>query len=405
VADRLHLAVALDGAGWHPAAWRHDEARPDALFDADYWVDLVRTAERGALDFATFEDALTLQSAHPWRPDDRVDQVRGRLDAALLANRVAPATTRIGLVPTMTTTHTEPFNVANRIASLDHVSGGRAGWRVQVLKQQAEIDHFGRRPELATDRSSGSPDDRAAAAQPLFEEAADAIEVARRLWDSWEDDAEIRDRATGRFIDRTKLHPIDFEGAYFSVRGPSITPRPPQGHPVVTVLAHVPVAYRLAARGADLVFVTPKTMDDVFAIAAQVRQTEADVGRVGPPLLLFADLVVLVEDEPDGAQAELDRLDELDQTTFRSDARILATSPSRLADLLVRWHGAGLDGFRLRPARLPVDLDAIVDTVVPQLLRRGLFVDGYESGSTLRGRLGLDRPDNRYRTGGEAVGS
>jgi alkanesulfonate monooxygenase SsuD/methylene tetrahydromethanopterin reductase-like flavin-dependent oxidoreductase (luciferase family) len=396
VADRLHLAVALDGAGWHPAAWRHERARPEALFDADYWVDLVRTAERGALDFATFEDALTLQSAHPWRPDDRVDQVRGRLDAVLLANRVAPTTTHIGLVPTATTTHTEPFNVANRIASLDHVSGGRAGWRVQVLRQSAELDHFGRRPELATDRSSGSATDRAAAARPLFDEAADAIEVARRLWDSWEDDAEIRDVATGRFIDRTKLHPIDFEGPYFSVRGPSITPRPPQGQPLVTVLAHVPVAYELAARGADVVFVTPQDLDGVAAIRAQVRQTEVDTGRVGPRLLLFADLVVLLEDGPDDAEAELDRLDEQDGAPYRSDARILATSPTRLAELLATWHGAGLDGFRLRPARLPVDLDAIVDAVVPELVRRGLFSDRYAPGSTLRGRLGLDRPDNRY---------
>ena len=122
MAERLHLAVALDGAGWHPAAWRHEAARPEALFDAAYWVGLVDTAERGAIDFVTFEDALTLQSAHPFHPDDRTDQVRGRLDAALLATRVAPVTRHIGLVPTVTTTHTEPFNVANRIASLDHVS-------------------------------------------------------------------------------------------------------------------------------------------------------------------------------------------------------------------------------------------------------------------------------------------
>ncbi len=400
MADRLRLAVALDGAGWHPAAWRHDAARPEALLDADYWVDLVRTAERGVLDFVTFEDALTLQSDHPWRPDDRVDQVRGRLDASLLASRVAPATTHIGLVPTVTTTHTEPFNVANRIATLDHLSGGRAGWRVQVLKQRAEVDHFGRRPELASDRHSGSPADRAAAAEPLFDEAADAVEVARRLWDSWEDDAEIRDAATGRFIDRTKLHYIDFEGPFFSVRGPSITPRPPQGQPVVTVLAHVPVAYRLAAVAADLVFVTPKNMDEVFATIAQLRQTEREVGRTGPPLLVFADLVVLVEDEPARARAELARLDELNQAPFRSDARILATSPSRLAGLLSRWHAVGLNGSRLRPARLPVDLDAIVDAVVPELAREGVVVDRYDSDSTLRARLGMDRPDNRYRPEG-----
>ena len=107
--------------------------------------------------------------------------------------------------------------------------------------------------------------------------------MARRLWDSWEDDAEIRDRATGRFIDRDKLHSIDFEGEHFSVRGPSITPRPPQGQPVVVVLAHVPIAYELAATSADVVFVTPHDADEVTAIIAEVRAAEQAVGRTGPP--------------------------------------------------------------------------------------------------------------------------
>src|SRR6476620_3222977 len=253
--DGMHLAVALDGAGWHPAAWRETSARPTELVEAGYWVDLVRTAERGAVDFVTFEDALTLQSAHPFRPDDRVDQVRGRLDAALLATRVAPATSHIGLVPTVTTTHTEPFHVSTKIASLDFVSRGRAGWRVQTLKQRSELDHFGRRQLPAYSRNSPAEAERST--RLLFDEAADAVEVARRLWDSWEDDAEIRDQATGRFIDRDKLHFIDFEGESFSVRGPSITPRPPQGQPLVVVLAHATVPYELAARSADVVFITP----------------------------------------------------------------------------------------------------------------------------------------------------
>jgi len=123
----LHLTVALDGAGWHPAAWREPDARPAELFTARYWVDLVTEAERGLLDFVTIEDSLGLQSSRFDGPDDRVDQVRGRLDAVLIAARVAPLTSHIGLVPMATTTHTEPFHVSKAIATLDYTSLGRAG--------------------------------------------------------------------------------------------------------------------------------------------------------------------------------------------------------------------------------------------------------------------------------------
>ncbi len=128
--SELHLAVALDGAGWHPAAWRAPDARPGELFSAGYWSDLAREAEAGALDFLTIEDSLGLQTAGRFAsPDDRTDQVRGRLDAVLTAARIAPHTTRIGLVPTAVTTHTEPFHLSTSIATLDYVSEGRAGWR------------------------------------------------------------------------------------------------------------------------------------------------------------------------------------------------------------------------------------------------------------------------------------
>ena len=223
--------------------------------------------------------------------------MRGRLDAALLATRVAPATTHIGLVPTITTTHTEPFHVSLRVASLDFVSGGRAGWRVQVSRQPAEQDLFGRR-ELPDLGDVKEPAARIELARPLFDEAADSIEVARRLWDSWEDDAEIRDRPTGRFIDREKLHYIDFAGEFFSVRGPSITPRPPQGQPVVMALAHAAVPYDLAARGADVVFITPHDTASVAAITADVRSAEIRADRQGQALKVYADLVVLLDEDP-----------------------------------------------------------------------------------------------------------
>jgi alkanesulfonate monooxygenase SsuD/methylene tetrahydromethanopterin reductase-like flavin-dependent oxidoreductase (luciferase family) len=141
----MHLAVALDNAGWHPAAWREPRACPGELFQAGYWVDLIQEAERGLLDFVTIEDGLGLQSAHRLEPDRRTDQVRGRLDAVLIASRSAPLTRHIGLVPTVVVTHTEPFHISKAIATLDYVSTGRAGLRVQVAARQHEAAHFGRR--------------------------------------------------------------------------------------------------------------------------------------------------------------------------------------------------------------------------------------------------------------------
>ena len=171
----------------------------------------------------------------------------GRLDAVLIAARVAPLTRHIGLIPTVVVTHTEPFHISKAIATLDYASNGRAGVRVRVSASPQEAALFGRRdfPELdLADRDDPAVRQLVAA---LFDEAADYVEVIRRLWDSWDDDAEIRDAATGRFIDRDKLHYIDFSGDYFSVKGPSITPRPPQGQPIVSALGHATVPYQLIA--------------------------------------------------------------------------------------------------------------------------------------------------------------
>ena len=153
----MHLAVALEGAGWHPAAWREPPARPGELLTARYWTDLVRQAEHGLLDFVTIEDGFGMQSSRHDGPDARTDQVRGRLDAVLIAARVAPLTRHIGLVPTAVVTHTEPFHVSKAIATLDYVSTGRAGLRVQVSARQHEAALFGRRafPQLRASQDTG----------------------------------------------------------------------------------------------------------------------------------------------------------------------------------------------------------------------------------------------------------
>jgi alkanesulfonate monooxygenase SsuD/methylene tetrahydromethanopterin reductase-like flavin-dependent oxidoreductase (luciferase family) len=323
----FHLAVALDAPS----------------FSADYWAGLARTADEALLDFVTLEDTFGPPAAGLARPD-----------AVLVAARIAPLTSHIGLVPVATTTHTEPFHLSTALATLDYVSGGRAGWQARVSGSPAEAALLGRRPLPPVD--------------DLFDEAADAVEVVRRLWDSWADDAVIKDVATGRFIDRDKLHYIDFAGRFFRVKGPSIVPRPPQGQPVVAALAHGPVAYEFAARSADIVFVTPRDLASVTSILGEVRAAETAVGRVGPPLKVFADLAA---------------------PAFPADAAGSGRTLAQFAESLSEWHSAGVDGFRLRPGELPRGLELITRDLLPLLPFR-------PAPGPLRERLGLGRAVNRY---------
>lgn len=391
----LHLAVALDGLGWHPAAWRLSPADATAPLTARYWNALAAEAEHGALDLLTIEDSLDLQSSRPDGVDDRVDQLRGRLDAVQIAALLAPLTRHIGLVPTTSTTHTEPFHLSTAIATLDHVSGGRAGWRPRVSARRAETRHVGRRDLPPLDPTRLDEPETVRLVGDLFAEAGDAVEVVRRLWDSWQDDAVIRDVPTGRFVDRERLHYVDFTGRWFSVKGPSIVPRSPQGQPVVAALAHSSVPYAFAARHADIVFVTPTDTGHAAAVVAEVRATEETVGRTDARLRVLADLVVLLDDTSTLARHRSTRLDELHGEEFASDAAVFVGTPGELADLLAEWRRAGVDGFRLRPAVLPDDLTAITRALVPALRDRGLFRAGYPGG-TLRDLLGLPRPASRY---------
>lgn len=367
----LHLAVGLDGYGWHPHAWRYAFAHNTSdggQLSGRYWATLASIAERGLLDFLTIDDTLDVQPGR--RPEISPRRLAGRADAVLMAARIAPVTKHIGLVPVATVTHTEPFHVSKAIATLDYISHGRAGWQARVSATAHEAALFGRRPGRNGDE--------------LFDEAADAVEVVRRLWDSWEDNAVIRDVATGRYIDRDKLHYIDFAGKYFSVKGPSITPRPPQGQPVVVALAHTSRIYEFAAASADIVLVTPRDDDSLRAILADVGEAQRAAGRV---LKVYADLVVALAEDPLTPGADIS-----------SDAHVFVGSTSDLAEILLAWHGAGIDGVRLRPAVHAIDLPAIVDDLVPRLQRAGKFRTGYRDGETLRERLGLASAPNRYAT-------
>ncbi|MEU5694051.1 LLM class flavin-dependent oxidoreductase [Actinosynnema sp. NPDC020468] len=326
----VRLAVALEGAGWHPAAWRDPAARPADLFRAGYWVDLVREAEAGLVDLVTFEDAPGVQSASLTGPDDRVDQVRGRVDAVLVAGAVAPHTSRVRLVPTVNITHTDPARVAEALTSLDRVSGGRAGWRPQISARAADADHFGRRTTPAlSPQDVTHPDRIAARLRVLFEEGAGFVRAVRERW----------------------------EGAF------------------VTSLAHAAIPYEFAAKGAEITYVTPHSRVDVNRVLAEVRAAETAVGRTGPPLEVFADLLVFLDETPGAAEERKKRLDALDGAELASDALVFTGTAGELADLLIGWRELGLAGFRLRPGVLPLDLERITRDLVPELRRRGVYRD------------------------------
>lgn len=293
VSERITLVTALQGAGWHPAAWRVAGPAAQRLTSLRHWRDVVVEQDRLGVDAVTLEDSFT---AGPTDPDGDLDTstVVGRLDALLVANAVAPATRAIGLVPTVSVTHTEPFHVATGLQTLDHVSLGRAGWRIQVSPTTREAALFGRRP--------GGDD-----AATLFDEAREAAEVVSRLWDSWDDDAIIRDVTTGRFIDRDRIHDAAFSGSFVSVHGASIVPRSPQGRPPVFALAHRADAAAFAVDAADVVLVTPgfdgREAREALALVRDAEQAAgSDLRR---PVL--ADLAVLIGSSPAAAADEARR--------------------------------------------------------------------------------------------------
>lgn len=392
--ERIHLAVALDGAGWHPAAWREPTARPTELTSARYWRDLARVADSGGILFATIEDALSLGGrSFDADAETRRDRVRGRLDAVLVASFLAPATDRLGLIPTVTTAHPEPFHLATGLQTLDHVSHGRAGARIVAGSSTQERANFGRRVDGPTGLPASGRVEDDPALLAAFREAGEVVEAIRRLADSWEDDAIVRDLVTGKFLDRERVHRIEFEGEFFSITGGSIVPRSPQGQPLITALAHQTVPYRFAAEHADVVFVTPAEASAVGGILDEIADAADAVRAEGERLRVFADLLVLVEDTPAAGAEAWRRLEDADP--LATDARVVVGTADDVVEEIRALRDAGVDGVRLRPARLPADLAAIAERVVPAGAAAGILSPD-EGAPTLRERLGLPRVASRF---------
>ncbi|MFE5308086.1 LLM class flavin-dependent oxidoreductase [Isoptericola sp. NPDC056605] len=369
------VGLDVDGAGAHPAAVTSTGIAVTELVSAARLARTVRRAEHAGVTFATFADALL--------PAVAGSPASARLDAVTRAAFVSRTTTAIGLVPQVPTTYPEPFHVAAQLASLDIAASGRGGWLAGTTRTPETAAAYGR-------------DDVA----DLAREARDVVQVVRDLWDSWEDDAVIRDVATGRYVDRDRLHHVDFVGESFAVKGPLITPRPPQGQ-LVVLAAAADVAP--SVRAEPLVDVALVGGTDVATARAAARAATA-AGTGGPDGAARAvlDLEVVLDAGGRTATARLAELDAATPSGARTGwgtgaLRYTGDAPG-LAGLLAELAASGdVAGVRLLPAVLDADLPVLSGDVLPAL-RAARLTAPPRAGATLRETLGLPRPANRYET-------
>ena len=429
----LHLNAFLMTVGHHEAAWRLPESDPFAHVDVRHYVELARIAERGKLDSLFLADSPVLWNSIGRRP-------AGGLEPTVLLTALAGATEHIGLIATASTTYNEPYNLARRFASLDHISGGRAGWNVVTTAGVDAARNFNL-DELPSHR------DR-------YERAAEFIDVARKLWDSWEDDAPLGDKDSGVWGDDTKVHPPSHVGRFFKVAGALNVPRSPQGHPLLVQAGSSADGKELAARYADAVFTAQQTLEEAQAFYADLKRQALAFGRdpdtvkilpgIVPAIGATAQEALALEEEldrlikPEYALRQLAQTLQVDPASLSLDRelpadlpdeeqiegaksrytlivelarrerltvrqligrlgggrghRTFAGTPVQVADAIEHWFVNGAaDGFNIMAPVLPSGLERFVDEVVPILQERGLFRTGY-SGRTLREHYGLERP-------------
>ncbi len=437
---KMHLGVFFKNTGHHIAAWRSEQSQPDAGINLKHYVECAQTAERAGFDFLFYADSAATREA-ALEPLSRSSQYTAYFEPTTLLASLGAATSRIGLVATQTTSYNEPYNIARRFASLDHLTSGRAGWNVVTSGNDAEALNFGREEHYEHDER--------------YLRAQEFVEVVKGLWDSWDDDAFIYDRKEGRFFDPEKVHKLNHHGKYFKVRGPLNVPRSPQGYPVIFQAGISESGRELAAATAEGVFSGELTVErsqahysdikkrmprynrheDELKIlpgvtifcghtAAEARDKEEYlaslihpvVGREYISTLLGIDLSDCNENDhlPDresktrakaGIALSIKAMAERENLTIRQLYMRLAGShgkltlrgtPVEIADTMSEWfHNHACDGFIMQPSTMPGDLNDMADLLVPELQNRGLIRVGYE-GTTLRDHMGLKRPGSRY---------
>lgn len=440
IADRrMILATFIHNSGAHPGGWRHEGAETFDQQDFASYAKLAKKAERGKLHCYFSGDSQAFPQISG-RDAFAATDYAGKLEPTTLLAALAAVTSDIGLIATVSTTYNEPYAIARRFASIDHISGGRAGWNVVTSAGGNEARNFGR-DELM------DHDDRYARAEEF-------VDVVKQLWDSFEDEAHLRDRANARYIDTGRVHQLNHVGKYFKVAGPLNIGRPPQGHPIIVQAGGSGPGRALSARTADMIFTAQTSLDTAKVFYADMKQRVAAFGRDPDQVLVLPSVQLMVrstEAEARRADEELlslippalalrtlslqlaydlsacspnDKLPKIpltnggqwvqhqiikmareeDLTIEKLAQRVsvsrasysLTGTPEQIADMCETWfHEGGADGFSLSPNYLPGALDDFVDQVVPILQQRGLFRTDYE-GATLRENLGLPRPVNSF---------
>lgn len=440
----MHIGMLVHPFGQHPAAWLHPKAIMGAEVDFHHFARIARRAEQGLFDFFFIADA----------PSTRVGNIdafkrwptyMAQFEPITVLSALSAVTERLGMAATVSSSYFEPYNLARQMASLDHVSHGRAAWNVVTTSTLGTSTNFG--SEALEDHET------------RYRRAREFIEVVRGLWDSWDDDAFTRNIETVEYFDPAKLHALNHKGEFYSVAGPLNVPRPPQGHPVIIQAGGSPAGRELAAETAEVVFNAERTFDAAKAFRTDVKSRMAKYGRSPDALKSVVSLSTVIgrteqeaRDKFEFLQARLHPdvgreivgidLGNIDLSKVPIDEPIPSSllisdtergktylqkvkdmmqdgnptledvyrhyAPARgglvfvgtaaqAADMMGDWYtGGAADGFMLSLATLPEELDAFVDLVVPELQKRNLFRSRYE-GRTLRDHLGLARPESRYK--------
>jgi FMN-dependent oxidoreductase (nitrilotriacetate monooxygenase family) len=430
---QLHLNVNILHSGFLPSAWRLPESDPWAFADVQHYIRVAQIAEASKLDAVFLADNAAIVDQLHFRPITA-------LEPTVLLACVAAATSHIGLIGSASTSYNEPYNIARRFATLDHVSQGRAGWNIVTSADVPSARNFGL--EAAPDQAR------------RYARATEFTEVVKALWDSWKDDAFVGDKATGRFVDPTRVQPIAHRGEHFAVHGPLNLPRTSQGHPLLVQAGASDDGRELASRHAEAVFSASQSFEESLAYSCGLNARAQALGRGPGAVKVLAGLTTIIGDTEAAALRRRDELVDLipwdysltrlagtlglapdrlkldqrlpdnlplpaggngNHTFFHATLalarrhdytareliralagggghRVIVGTPEQIADDIELWFkGGAADGFNLMPDTLPHGLQHFVEGVVPLLQQRGIFRTEY-TGRTLREHLGLARP-------------